>query len=315
MSIIEDSGKEYAKHLVKDIVLPRIHNYLQTKFPENEITIDNLIEALDVSPEFRLSTPSSFTNLAGGKSIHYSSSGAPRSSSSKKKEPELIYEKPEEGVKCIYIWTRGRKEGTYCGKPCVEGLKYCKYCRNKAKKNKVPKNKPNSKTSSSKKEEDTCLVIDVKKYHYLDNYFLHCETNFILYEDDQSVCAVAKELENGDIRSLTDNEKIEAKKHTLVTIRDTDKEQEALDTLRSLVGKDKTTETEEFPKKELESEELEDETLETEKVPEQELEDAENLQDEVETVSSNTIPVDEEPLITKEYKVPVLSNIQEVPFL
>lgn len=287
MNDIEESGRHYAINLTRTLVLPKIVEYLDNRFPGCGISVDELMDI--VSENTTRSTQSSPSRFDLGPSPSFSNTSRNSTnkigSVSKKHKPELIYEKPEEGVKCIYVYTRPPRKGTYCGKPCVEGLKYCKYCKNKKKKNNLPARSSSSKTKApAKKKEEEALTVEV--YHNLEKYFLHPETNFILHEDEQTICAIAKELENGELRSLTEEEKVEARKSTLVTISDKDKEAEALSVLTKLIGGGMT-----------ESEKQE------EKHEKQEVD-----------LSSKSIPIDEEPFITKTTPpVPVIPEIREVP--
>lgn len=287
MSIIESSGKDYAIHLTKDVVLPKVVEYLQTKYPEFKVNVEELMEVFtgESSPrgiESRSPEEGSSSDVIRPKTSAKSTPPT-KTSVTKKPTPDLIYEKPEEGVKCIYMFTRGKKEGSYCGKPCVTGLKYCKYCKNKRKKEPSSKRKSaKTKTPPTKKEEEPTVTVEI--YRNIDKHFLHSETNFILREDDQTICAIAKELENGEIRSLTEDEKTEARKYTLVTIKDEEKEKEALTNLRGLIGKDEI-----------------------------------EVADEPVSGSYKPIPVTEEPLITKKASktskvpLPVLPEVPEVP--
>jgi len=290
MNDIEESGRNYAITLTKTLVLPKIVEYLDTKFPGCGISVEELMGVLGDTTPGR-GVPSESLSHSPGVALEgpapsagaITTSRKPTnkiSSVSKKDKPDYIYDKPEEGVKCIHMYTRGPRNGTYCGKPCVEGLKYCKYCKNKRKKNPATgRSSSKTKIPAKKKEEET-LTVEV--YHNLEKYFLHPETNFILHEDDQTICAIAKELENGKLRSLTEEEKAEARKSTLVTIKDKDKEAEALSTLMGLIGGGKETEGKE-----------------------------EEEEPEVD-VSPKSIPTAEEPLITKT-PIPVIPDVPEVP--
>lgn len=290
MNDIEESGRHYAINLTRTLVLPKIVEYLDNRFPGCGISVDELMDI--VSENTTHSTQSSPSRFDLGPSPSFSNTSRNSTnkipSVSKKHKPELIYEKPEEGVRCIYIYTRPPRKGTYCGKPCVEGLKYCKYCKNKKKKNNLSSRSSSSKTKApAKKKEEEALTVEV--YHNLEKYFLHPETNFILHEDEQTICAIAKELENGELRSLTEEEKVEARKSTLVTISDKDKEAEALSVLTKLIGGGMT--------------EAEKQEEKHEKHEKQEVD-----------LSSKSIPIDEEPFITKTTPpVPVIPEIREVP--
>lgn len=275
MNEIEAFGRRSAVELAHNLIFPKVVDYLKEKFPGSDVAVKDLMGLFEEE--------GTVTNVSKPVTTSVTRPTPPRSTSktssvTKKNQQNLIYEKPEEGVRCIYKYQRGPKAYTYCGKPCEEGLNYCKYCKKKKKKKPGDNSKKaqKSKVSKDKKEEK---ILEVSKYYDLESYYIQTETNFIVREDDQTICVVAKELGEREIRPLTSEEKSEAEKYDLVFIADPDKEQEAISSLQKLLH--------------LETEEKE-------------------VEETLEDMSPQPIPIDEEPLITK-VAIPVIPTVPEVP--
>lgn len=265
----EESVKNCVHSLLTGSVLPQISQYLSQE-KDVEIDVEELIKALDLpvqegSPSF---VPPVIKSGSRRRSV----------------DDDGLPEKPEEGIRCVYQFQRGKKKGKFCGKPCAAGLNYCKYCKGKRSR----KSNTSTKTSSKSTDQETGLVskkeearedmaLTVESYCGIVGHFRHPESNFILIDDDNVVCAIAKELETGELRSLTDEEKIYARKFTLVTIDDKDKEEGVLETLKQDVEKAKA---------------LDDSSLKAD---------------------SSSIPTSEAPLISQKSAVPILPGIPDVP--
>jgi len=272
MNEIENYGRRSACELVENVIFPKVVTYLKERFPGSNITVKELMGLFGEENAESVATVSNF-RTSSSRPPSALRSKAP--SISKKNESELIREKPEEGVRCIHIYVRGPKKDTYCGKPCVEGLNYCRYCKNK-KKTRNGNSKKSAESKKTKKKEEK--ILEVSKYYDLEHYYIQAETNFVVFEDNETICAVAKELGERDIRVLTPEEKTEAKKYDLVFIADVDKEQEAISSLKKLLG----------------------------------AEEEEEIEETLEDISPKPIPTEEEPLITKA-TIPVIPIVPEVP--
>lgn len=265
----EDSLKNCVYSLLNGSILPQISHYLSQE-KDIEVSVEELLKALDLPVQE--GSPSFIPPVI--------KSGSRRRTVG----DDGLSEKPEEGVRCVYQFQRGKKKDKFCGKPCAPGLNYCKYCKGKRSR----KSNPSTKTSSKSTDQETGLVskkeeakedmaLTVESYYGIVGHFRHPESNFILIDDDNVVCAIAKELETGELRSLTEEEKIYARKFTLVTIDDKDKEESVLETLICDVKKAKS---------------LDESSLKTD---------------------GSSIPTFEAPLISQKSAVPILPGIPDVP--
>jgi len=264
----EDSLKNCVHSLLTGSILPQISHYLSQE-KDIEVSVEELLKALDLPVQE--GSPSFIPPVI--------KSGSRRRSV----DDGGLSEKPEEGVRCVYQFQRGKKKGKFCGKPCAPGLNYCKYCKCKRSR----KSGSSSKTSkgadpetglvSKKEEAKEDLALTVESYYGIVGHYRHPESNFVLIDDDNVVCAIAKELESGELRSLTEEEKTYARKFTLVTIDDKDKEESVLETLMCDVKKAKA------------------------------LDESSSKPD------SSSIPTSEAPLISQKSAVPILPGIPDVP--
>jgi len=234
----EDSLMGHISSLLSTVILPSVVDYYKNE-KGLESSVEDLINYLKITPSNALIPP-----------VVKSTSRSKKSSQTS----EALEEKPQPGEGCVYMFVRGNNKGKYCGKTCFPGLNYCKWCKGKKeaikdmmrggkgssvskKTSSERKRNSGSAESSSKQEEDD--ILNVHNYVNMEDHFIHPETNFIIKEQDDVFYVIAKEAEDGQLYTLTDEEKISAKKLKLTSIDDEEEEQKILEELKKLVGKDK----------------------------------------------------------------------------
>ncbi len=225
----EEAHKMYTASLISNFILPAIVEFLEEE-KKVQITVEELEQVLHLPT-------TSIPSMAIPPVI--------RSGSRRRKSisPTLSGEEPAFGEGCRYQMVRGPNKGNYCGKKCVNGSAYCSSHKSKGKKVRKKTQESKTKTTSSgnvgaspslvTKKDEAEEAIRVNPYRDIKGHFIHPETNFILLEEDEMVIVIAREEEDGKLRSLTDEEKVEARKYALVTVESEEKEKEVL---KRLVG-------------------------------------------------------------------------------
>lgn len=235
----EDSLMGHFSSLLPTVILPVVVDYYRER-KGVESTVEELLEYLDIT---------SSNNNALIPPVVKSTSRSKNASHG----AEALQEKPKPGEGCVYMFVRGNNKGKYCGKSCYPGLNYCKWCKVKKEAQKeIKKNgtssslgqnsssdkrNEGSSTGSSKHEERDTL--DVHMHPKLQDHYLYAETNFILKEQDEEVYVIARQDEDGFLHTLTDEEKLYARKLKLTPIDNVEEEEDALNKLKKLLGQDK----------------------------------------------------------------------------
>ncbi len=224
----------YTTSLISNFILPVIVEFLEEK-KKVQITVEELEQVLRLPTT---STPS----MAIQPVI--------RSGSRRRKSisPTLSGEEPALGEGCRYQMVRGPNKGNYCGKKCVNGSAFCSSHKSKGKKARKKTSESKTKTASSGNagtspslvtgKDESEEAIRVNPFRDIEGHFIHPESKFILVDENDMIYAIAREEEDGTVRSLTDEEKEEARKYTLVTIDDEEKSKEVL---KRLIGNIKKT--------------------------------------------------------------------------
>jgi len=237
----EDSLIGHISSLLSAVILPAVVDYYKDE-KGVESSVDDLMDHLKITasnPDILI--PPVVKSTSRSKNVSQNS--------------EALKEKPKPGEGCVYMFVRGNNKGKYCGKTCFPGLNYCKWCKGKKEAIKdmmqggegssTPKRPSSgskggsSSVEGSSKQQPEGDILNVHNYANLEDHFIHPETNFILKEQDDVIYVIAKEAEDGQLYTLTDEEKISAKKLKLTSIDDEEEEHKVLDEFRTLVGKDK----------------------------------------------------------------------------
>jgi len=235
----EDSLMGHFSSLLPAVILPVVVEYYREQ-KGVESTVEELMNHLDITPsDASALIPPVVKSTSRSKNASQGS--------------EALQEKPKPGEGCVYMFVRGNNKGKYCGKTCYPTLNYCKWCKGKKEAQKEikkdgtnsglrqkslsDKRSEGSSTGSSKREESDTL--DVHMHPRLQDHYLYAETNFILKEQDEEVYVIARQDEDGFLHTLTDEEKLYARKLKLTPIDNTEEEEDALNKLNKLLGQDK----------------------------------------------------------------------------
>lgn len=228
--------KNYVTILFRELALPAIVDHLKKREDDTEVTVEELEGVLELSIDGLEPVV-----------IHPVIKSGSRRKKITSAQPEQQQEQ-EEG-KCHYKFKRGKNKGLFCQNATVGDTQYCNIRghRHPTTKTKSVTKTGNSTTKKTTSSQDTGLInkkekskeneaLMVSPYLDIPDYFHHTDTGFIVYDKKDVVSAVAKEEENGDFRVLTDEEKLEAKKLTLVTLDGEEAEKE-LSHLKEAVDK------------------------------------------------------------------------------
>lgn len=158
----------------------------------------------------------------------------------RKKTARVLSDVPIEG-KCHHKISRGKNEGKYCPNNSVDGTEFCKSHKGKSKaqpnKKKSTKKAPEKSTGlvTKSKEIPDELVLHVNPFHKNEEYLHDPNTNFVIIDDGEVIKVIAKEEEDGEVRKLTEAEKLEAEKLDLVAFKNEEKEEEEFKLMKSIV--------------------------------------------------------------------------------
>jgi len=316
--LFEECYKKNIDTILVDVVLPKIQEFLKDS-KSVDVTLDELREALELPVKV------SDTAVISSQALENDSIVPPvmqRSSTRggrKRGTRGAATAKEHVEGKCKYQLRSGNRKGFYCNGNVDEDSEYCKRHKDK---NPPKQKKSTSKTESvkdtgliMKKEEPKEMALIVNPYHDIESHYFHPDTRFIIVDEDDVLCVIAKDEETEGLRVLTEQEKAEASKYNLVTLEDSDKEQQSLEKLKETLSKANNLSNSKYTEEEGEGdEELPDEEGDKELPDEEgdkELPDEGTSADM--TVEDTEISTEKEEFKAKKDIVPVLPAIPDVP--
>ena len=149
---ISSQTYNYVGDLIRNLILPRIVNYVNDREEDDQVTVEELEKMLS------LQTVKSYA----------------------------VKQTPSNAKKrCIWEFKRGKVKGSICDKPALEGSDYCSYCSNREC-IKSKKNSANSTANASldlPKSARTSPLVDVIVYNQEKNLFLDEVNNYIFLQE------------------------------------------------------------------------------------------------------------------------------------